>query len=268
MHPFHQIILRRHSMNQFLLTPAAGKRLIGKAMVRHPAVKTALESGTLVIIAGTTNGCVAEEILASLGRAEGFSRRRFFRGITLPPRRPTSDSGRLPDQGEFPGDVVVRRGEWLKGKTIFDVVNDLQAGDVILKGANALDPVSGQAAIFIGDPKAGTIGAALQAVAGRRVELILPVGLEKRVYGDLVDLALKVNAPGNRGPRLLPVPGRVFTELHAIELVSGVRAELIAAGGVGGAEGGVWLGVSGTEEQLRAAEELIRSVEAEPPFAL
>jgi hypothetical protein len=254
-------------MNQFQLTPAAGKRLIAKALVRDPALKAAMEAGTLVIIAGTTNGYVAEEIFSSLGRAEGFTRRRFFRGVTTPPRLPTTDSGRIPDESEFPGDVVLRKGEWLKGKTIFDVVDDLRAGDVILKGANALDLERGQAAILIGDAKAGTTGAALQAAAGRRVELILPVGLEKRVGGDLLGLAARVNAPESRGNRLLPVPGRVFTELDAVALWSGARAELVAAGGVGGAEGSVWLGVSGTEEQLRAAVALIRSVEAEPPFA-
>ncbi|MGD0953116.1 MAG: hypothetical protein ABR985_12115 [Methanotrichaceae archaeon] len=75
-------------MRQFVLTPAAGKRLIAKALVAHPAIQTALKSGTVAIIAGTTNGYVAEEILASIGQSEGFSRRRFFRGIILPPDIP------------------------------------------------------------------------------------------------------------------------------------------------------------------------------------
>jgi len=47
-----------------------------------------------------------------------------------------------------------------------------------LKGANALDLTRHQAAILIGHPKAGTIGTILPAVVGRRVKLILPVGLE------------------------------------------------------------------------------------------
>ncbi len=254
-------------MNQFQITPAAGKRLIAKAIVRDAAVQAALKEGTLVIIAGTTNGYVAEEIFSSLGRAEVFSRRRFFRGVTRPPQLPATTAGRMPDESEFPGDVVLRKGEWLKGKTIFDVVDELRAGDVILKGANALDLEHRQAAVLIGDTKAGTAGVALQAVAGRRVELILPVGLEKRVGGDMLSLAARVNAPDSRGYRLLPVPGRVFTELDALALWCGARAELIAAGGISGAEGCVWLGVSGTEEQLLAAKTLIRSVEAEPPFA-
>jgi hypothetical protein len=253
-------------MKLFTLTPAAGKRLIGKALARHPAIQTALASGTLVIIAGTTNGYVAEEILGFLG--QDFSRQRFFRGITTPPRNPTTETGRLPDESKFPGDVIIRKGQWQKGTTIFDIVDELHSGDVILKGANALDLIRGQAAILVGDPKAGTIGVVLQAVAGRRVGLILPVGLEKRVCGDLESLAVKINAPGGQGLRLMPVPGEVFTELQALTLLTGARAELAAGGGVGGAEGSVWVAVEGTAEQLQAAEALISSVALEPPFEL
>ena len=46
-----------------------------------------------------------------------------------------------------------------------------------------------QAAVYIGHPKAGTISAVLQAVLGRRVEFYIPVGLEKRIYGDINSIA-------------------------------------------------------------------------------
>ncbi|MEW6173716.1 MAG: hypothetical protein AB1510_11755 [Bacillota bacterium] len=168
-------------MKQFIITPASGKRLIGRALASHPTVLAALEFGTIVIVAGTTNGYVAEEILTRIGQVEGFTRKRFFRGVILPPSIPMTETGRLPDETGFPGDVIIVNGRWHKGKTIFDVVDNLKEGDIILKGANALDLAHRQAAIYIGHPKAGTIGAALQAVAGRRVRLILPVGLEKRI---------------------------------------------------------------------------------------
>jgi hypothetical protein len=255
-------------MKLFVITPACGKRLIGKALTVHPSILDSLKSGTVVIVAGTTNGYVAEEILMRIDQAEGFARRRFFRGITLPPSRPTTETGRLPDENAFPGDVIIVNGLWQKGKTIFDVINDLKEGDIILKGANALDLLRGQAAIFIGHPKAGTIGVALQAVIGRRVRLILPVGLEKRTVGDLTDLAIRLNAPGAQGPRLLPAPGQVFTEIDAISLLTGATAELVASGGVCGAEGCFWLAVGGTPEQIRAAEKLLKSVSSEPPFEL
>jgi hypothetical protein len=66
-------------MKQILLTVAMGKRLLGKALAAHPAVISALRKGTVVIVAGTTNSYVAEEILETIGRRDKFYRRRFFR---------------------------------------------------------------------------------------------------------------------------------------------------------------------------------------------
>lgn len=253
-------------MKQFVLTPAAGKRLIGKALIRHAAIKEALKKGTVVIIAGTTNGYVAQELLSTFCKTKDFQRDRFYRGIILPPDRPKSSKGRSYDESKFPGDVIIKNGIYQKGKTIFDVVDDLREGDVILKGGNAVNLMQRKAAVLIAAPNAGTIGASLPAVVGRRVKLILPVGLEKRVYENLDELAAKMNAPGVKGPRLLPVPGEIFTELDAVTLLTGASASLVAAGGVCGAEGSVWLAVSGTPAQEKSAETLIKSVANEPAF--
>jgi hypothetical protein len=255
-------------MKQILLTVAMGKRLIGKAVVVHPAVISALQKGTVVIVAGTTNSYVAEEILESIGRKDKFSRQRFFRGISLPPRYKTTDAGRLAGDNEFPGDVVIRDGLWQEGKTINDVAAELKEGDVIIKGANALDTVHKRAAILIGNLQGGTITVALSAVVGRRVRLLIPIGLEKRIPGDLDEIANKVNTPGNKGFRLLPVPGEVLTEIEALKLLTGAKAEMIAAGGISGAEGCVWLAIEGSPEQVQQAEKLIQSVSSEPPFIL
>jgi hypothetical protein len=244
-------------MRQFNLTPVMGKRLIGRAMVQHPAIQHALQNGTLVVIAGSTNGYVAEEILQSLGQAEGFSREGFRRGITV-------GHGAKVSKAELQGDVVIRGGQWQKGQTIFDAVDEMQEGDVILKGANAFD-ANGQAAVQVGHPQGGTILASLAAVFGRRVQLIVPVGLEKRVFGDVNLLAELCNAPGVQGPRLLPMPGEVFTELEAIELLTGAEAIQLAGGGIYGAEGSAWLGIDGTQAQIQAAAELLKSVRDEPP---
>ena len=60
-----------------------------------------------------------------------------MRGVILPPGRTTKE-GRLADESGFPGDVVIEKGVWQKGKSIFDVADGLAEGDMILKGANAL----------------------------------------------------------------------------------------------------------------------------------
>ncbi len=77
-----------------------------------------------------------------------------------------------------------------------------------------------------------------------------------------------MNEPGVPGPRLFPVPGEIFTEIDAISLVTGAAAELVAAGGVGGAEGSVWLAISGEPTQENGAAALLQSVAGEPAFEL
>ncbi len=254
-------------MKQFVITPASGKRLIGMAAAALPDVRQALESGTVVVVAGTTNACVAQEILKYTGEDADFSPDNFFRGITLPASNEAEGSGRLSDT-VFPGDVVIEKGKWNRGKTIFDVVDGLSNEDVIFKGANALDWAKGKAGVLIGHPKGGTILAAMQAVVGRRTKLYVPVGLEKRITGDIDSLAAQLNKPGSSGPRLFPVPGEVITEIEALNLLTGVQATLCAAGGVGGAEGCLWISLTGTEEQENAAAGIVEHVSDEPAFRL
>jgi hypothetical protein len=255
-------------VKQLILTVNAGKRLIGKALAVHSEIRNILTRGTIVIIAGTTNGYIAEEILAAIGETRSFKKERFFRGITLSPHYEVSKSGRLTDESGFPGDVVIQNGVWLKGKTINDVAGDLKEGDIILKGANALDLPNKRAAILIGNPNGGTTIPILQALIGQRIRLILPVGLEKRISGNLDELANKINTPGGKGWRLLPVPGEVFTEIEALEQLSGAKSEIFAAGGICGAEGSVWLLVNGTPDQENIAENIVKSVAREPAFTL
>jgi hypothetical protein len=255
-------------VKQHFLTVAMGKRLLGKAIAKHPAVSGILHKGTIVIVAGTTNGYVAEEVLNLIGQKGKFSRNRFFRGINLPPNYKVTDAGRLADEKGFPGDVIIKDGVYLEGKTIDDAAAGLKEGDVIIKGANALDFLHKRAAVLIGNPLGGTIAAIIPAVIGRRVRLIIPIGLEKRISGDLDQMATRINSPEAKGYRLLPVPGEVITEIEALAILTGVKAEMIAAGGISGAEGGIWLNIEGSPEQEEETERLIKSVSAEPQFIL
>ncbi len=204
---------------QYALTPAASKRLIAKALCNMPEIQQALQNHTIVIVSGTTNGYVAEELLKLIGMDSEFSKQRFFRGITLPPRYTVTQSGRLEDGGTFVADVVIEKGVWKKEKSLFEVVNDLQEGDIILKGANAVNIESKQAAVLIGHPQAGTIGVIMQAVAGRRVKLIIPVGLEKRISGNINELAQLINSPETSGLRYFPISGTIITELDTINIL-------------------------------------------------
>jgi hypothetical protein len=108
----------------------------------------------------------------------------------------------------------------------------------------------------------------LGTVVARRIHLIIPVGLEKSVPGDLYETARRLREAGKgaSGPTLWPVAGEIFTELEALELLCGVEARPIGAGGILGAEGSVRIAVWGTSEQVEKAESLLADIYGEPAF--
>lgn len=251
-------------IKQYVLSPAAGKRLIAKSLLLIPDILEALENRTVVVVAGTTNGYVAEEFLTKLGQLEGFTRDRFYRGITLSHNyKKVSDKEGSREECKFLGDVVIVNGTWAKGMTIFDIADELKIGDIIFKGANAVNLEMNQAAVVIGNPSGGTISPILECNIGRRVELYLPVGLEKRISGNISEIAAKLNSVDATGTRYMPVSGKIVTELQAIKFLAGAEAELVACSGVCGAEGSYRLAVTGAINQLEKMDEVYEEVKGE-----
>ena len=246
---------------QMLLTVSMGKRLIARGVMADPAVRDAMSSGRLLIVAGTTNAYVAQEALRVTDGKVDFDPRSFRRGVTTAPGAKTAAG-----QTEF--DLLIDHGKVRMDRTVFDIAPELETGDIIFKGANAIYLPAGEAGVLIGHPQGGTMMPILSAVLGRRVQLIVPAGLEKRVEKPISELSRLNNAAQADGTRLCPMPGRVFTELDAISTLTGARAELLAAGGVLGAEGAVYLAVTGEDEQLEQVRSLIRELHNEPTTAL
>jgi hypothetical protein len=60
--------------------------------------------------------------------------------------------------------------------------------------------------------------------------------------------------------------GEIVTELEAIKILTGATAFQSSAGGVSGAEGGVWLVFRGTRDQVKKALDLVRSIQGEPAY--
>lgn len=239
----------------FSLTVSESKRLIAKGVIEHPLVKRALDEGIVAVCKGTTNAYIVEELLG-----ERIDKCDYVTGATLPAGRSREGilSSNLPD-------VVLKRGQRVE-TTVTEIISEMRAGDVFIKGANALNYQLRQAGILIGHPTGGTIGATYGTIIAARVHLIIPVGLEKSVPVDIFETAKQLNADTGKGPTLFPVAGEIVTEIEALELLTGVVAVPVASGGVAGGEGSVWLAISGSEEQLERAHRLIESVRREPPF--
>ncbi|MBE6117907.1 MAG: hypothetical protein E7188_05100 [Erysipelotrichaceae bacterium] len=222
---------------QVFLTPAAGKKLIARAVCRLPEVVSAMKDHTIVIIKGTGNAYIAEELLHQIH--EPFTGKGFYRGISVPPGTELS-----PLQKE---DLVIRKGRRIHGMTVFDAVDSLGPGDVLVKGANAVHLASRTCGVLIGNPTGGTMNAVRQAKA-QGAEVLFAVGVEKRV--DVPTDQLAVRNEGAAGLRFFPGDGEIITELDAFSQLYGLQAEILAAGGVAGAEGGACFLLEGEEEAL------------------
>ena len=238
------------------LTVSESKRLIAKGVAAADFVRRAIDEGTLAVASGTTNAYVVEEITG-----ERFDKKTFVTGRTLP----HGYDG--PATSFTHPELVIRKGERLDLK-VTEALEEMGPGDVCVKGANALNYERGQAAVLIGHPTGGTVGATIGTIVSRRICYLHPVGLEKNVAVDLEDVARRlIRDPEGRGPTLWVVPGCIFTEIEALRVLAGVEAFPVASGGIGGAEGAVWLGMVGEQKQLEVAEAAIESVRGEPPFA-
>jgi hypothetical protein len=240
-----------------VLTVAQSKRLIARAVVQHPYVKAALHTGVIGICRGTTCSSVAEEFLGRPVERFGYTT-----GVTLPkrPYPPVEPSKCVMH------DILIRRGEiHMDGETVIEAAKNMGQGDVIIKGANALNYEKGVAGCLVGHPQGGTVGGFWGPLYGRKLRLIIPVGLEKEIAGDILRLSVEC-MDENPGSSLAPLTGTIITELEAIRILTGGTAHQIAAGGIRGAEGAVRLMISGGEREVQAARELIAELEQEPQY--
>ena len=245
---------------QIFLSVAAGKKLIAKGLAAREDVQDALRHHSILIIKGTTNAYVAEELLNSICY-EGFSKKGFFRGLIKPAEAKVS----VPIVEH---DLLIREGNVITDQSIYDVVNDLGEHDFAFKGANAVNLDTGRAGILVGNPTGGTIVPLVGANVGKKVKLIHPVGVEKRVEADIADLAEICNSNSTQGLRMFPSSGKAYTELDAFSDLFPVEAAILAGGGVGGYEGGCYFLVHGEEKDLAECRKLCNEISKEPMFEL
>ncbi|HNV23094.1 MAG TPA: hypothetical protein PLB67_13070 [Candidatus Hydrogenedentes bacterium] len=247
---------------QVILTVSEGKRLIAKAVSEMPVVKQALQDGMVVIARGTTNTYVAEELTG-----QKIAHGAYVIGWTGPAK-----GGQAPEPGERIEDIVLVNGQVQTGMSMDDALNALKAGDVVIKGANALDREHKTAGVLIGggpNSSAGTTGKVYPVVVSRKAHLVIPIGLEKQVQGDVIDIANKMREPVeslNNIPSMFLVTGHILTEIEALELLTGASVFQAAAGGIAGAEGSSRLICRGTREQVEKALAIAESIQGEPAF--
>lgn len=246
---------------QVTLTPAEGKRLIGKAIGKMKIVQEALKNGIILISRSSTCAYVLDEltdIKVDIGKYVcGFVHRR---GTCL-----TNRLKRLPKMAIINGEVKQLGNP--SAKALKEFVNTMNENDVFIKGANLVDPMW-RAAIFAGALEGGYYGAVEKELITNKVNLLIPVGLEKFIPTPIERAAetagiLKVDYSMGMPVNVVPLHGTVITEVQAIKTLFGAEAVPIGAGGVSGAEGSVTMVITGEKQQIERAKGSIMGIKGE-----
>ncbi|MEM2988414.1 MAG: hypothetical protein QXU06_00660 [Candidatus Bathyarchaeia archaeon] len=237
---------------QVTLTVAEAKALIAKAIASLPEVKRALEGGKILLKGGTTVSAVAEELIGIPLRISG---RITPRGTVSAKRQ----------QGEHPHSVLIEGGRWRNvDHTIVEEATKMGKGDVVIIGANAIDP-EGRAAMMIGAPGGGNPGRALAAIMAEGPTVIIASGLEKLIPGTIEEAVMACGRKGvdvayGMAVGLAPLVGKLITEREAVSILANVKCTVIGAGGISGAEGSTTFVVEGEREEVEKILMVLESI--------
>lgn len=244
---------------QVVLTVSEGKRLIAKSIPRLPIVKAALEDGMVIICKGTTNTYVAEELVK-----KEIEHGAYVYGRTYPEK-----NGKKLPKVEVINEYILVNGKVQRDLTLDEAVTKLKPGDIVIKGANALDYQNQLAGVCVGGTGGGTVGKFIPWQVATKAHLVIPVGLEKQVSGDMMDIVDNMQQPIESltyMPSMMLLRGHITTEIEAIKTFADVEAFQAAAGGIGGAEGAVRLVCRGSKSEVQKVLDLVATIHGEPPF--
>jgi hypothetical protein len=262
---------------QVVLTPTESKKLIAKAVTRLDVVRQAATDGMIVIHPSSSTYFIFEELTGAKPRTNywvcGVVTPRGMcveMAMALGDRSPRTVKF---DPGKLRGLWAIKKGKVLTECTTAELMEQMTAKDVYIKGVNALDS-QGNVGILVGER--GGLGVVLSAWKKKKFTLIFPAGLEKLIPIPVRQAAMEAKQTKYEYGMGLPAglfaypDGRSITEIDAVKILSGAVAVPIASGGLGGAEGATTLIIKGNNEQVRDAIEFIEQSKGAklPPLRL
>jgi hypothetical protein len=232
---------------QITLTPRESKRIIAMGVKKLPVIQQALKKGIILITLGTTNAYVAEELTG-----KKIDHARYAAGYIDGTTTVVPNDKRLPA-------IALRDGKQVKDDGI---INEMTSQDVVIKGANALDPryVAG---VMMANPQGGTTGSFIGTIMAKGINLVIPVGLEKSIPYPITEISRRIgiqrcSKATGLPVGMMPLCGTVVTEVEALTLLGAEDVFPIGAGGINGGEGSVTLCVMG--DKVDEIFELVQKV--------
>lgn len=239
-------------IGQITVTTQQAKALIASSVRKLPEVEEALRHGKIVIKSGTTTAYIAKLLGVPPLRLGG----RFVPG----------GARTAPGKTDAPHIVVVERDNYrVIDETLSEELLNMKSTDIFITGANAIDQY-GAAGLLAGLPGGSAAGKAIGTLWSEGITTIIAVGLEKLIPGSIIENCQlagrkRIDKAMGMAVGVIPLFGKIVTEKEAMENLCGVKASVIAAGGILGAEGASTMLIEGTEDQINSAFSLIASLE-------
>jgi hypothetical protein len=249
---------KKQSAALVILNSAPCRRLVAKGAVACPLVRNAFENGMIIIARGITNAYVTEEFFnIKIDNKANQTVGCIGQGMTNVSATPPPSTWH-----------VIEKGKVVEGADANVEILKFKKSDVIIKGANAIDP-TGLTGTYACSLKAGTMGMAWPVVTPRGAEFIVPVSLSKMVrcvmtaaqHSGVYHFQYATGLP----VKLIPLPeAKAITEIEAMAILYGIRAYHLGSGGVAGSEGSVHLSLEGDADRIERAMDEIKSLRNEP----
>ncbi|MCB2225872.1 MAG: hypothetical protein KQH53_04270 [Desulfarculaceae bacterium] len=253
---------KKQAAAMVVLSPSQSRRLVAKGAVASPIFQKAYQDGMVIIGRGITNAYVCEELFdISIANKANQTVGLVCDGGTNNARTPPPCTWH-----------VIEKGKVLEDADSNAEVAKFRQGDVVVKGANAIDH-TGLTGTYASSLKCGTMGAMWPYVTPRGGEFIVPVSLEKMVpcvmtaaqHSGVYHFDKSTGMPA----KIVMLPeAKAITEIEALGILCGVKAYQIGAGGVAGSEGSVHLAIEGDADKVDQAFELCVSLKDEPPVGM
>ncbi len=251
-----------------VLTHSECKRLIARGLLKHPEIEDALQDGKIFVARGSTTAYVLEELLG-----KPIKKSYYVAGQVTGNKEALFRLGSLKGEKRLK-EVIVDKGTKKEIDDIRTELKEFMPGDVMIKGGNTLGN-DGIAGVYLAHPESGTIGAMIPHAIARGIPIIVPISLSRSIDDSVWELS-QVLGSKTVEPEycmglpigIMPIPGEVFTELEAFDvLYPDIYVFHIGSGGVGDGEGTLHFLLVGEDKEVKEAyDDLVKLAKSEPKY--
>lgn len=249
-----------------VLTSAEAKKIITKGLLSDEKFARALKEGLVALHPSSTTSFIYELITGEMPKGYWVSGVISPHGTCVSRESALYQINRAKEfsHRDYKFTWVFNKGQLVQ-LDLGEILERLGSDDIYVKAPNLLDK-NGLTGVLASNSNGGTIGRVIKAQRKKGFTIIAPTSGEKMIYGSIFDAmrstgANKIEFSMGSRVRVIPIlQARVYTEIDALGTLTGAKAVPIAGGGLGGAEGGITIIISGERREVVKAWDICTKI--------